>query len=205
MFTGIIECTGKINSITREKKNIHFEISSEISDELTVDQSVSHNGVCLTVTKVEGNNHWVTAIDETLSRSNLGVLKIGDEINLERCMAMNGRLDGHIVQGHVDRTTEVVEVLDEDGSWRYFFRLYPEDRKYFVEKGSVSINGVSLTVADLEMDRFSVAIIPYTYEMTNFKQLKPGHQVNIEFDIVGKYILRNLEVEGILEGYKQET
>ena len=201
MFTGIIECTGKITSITRDKKNIHFEINSEISDELKVDQSVSHNGVCLTVTRVDEKSHRVTAIDETLSRSNLGALKVGDEINLERCMAMNGRLDGHIVQGHVDRTTTVTEVLDEDGSWRYFFRLHPEDRKYLVEKGSVSINGVSLTVADLEADRFSVAIIPYTYTHTNFKQLEIGHQVNIEFDIVGKYILRNLEIEGIINAY----
>lgn len=205
MFTGIIECTGKVVSVTRDKKNIHFGISSQISNELKVDQSVSHNGVCLTVTKTHQGNHWVTAIDETLSRSNLGVLKIGDEINLERCMAMNGRLDGHIVQGHVDRTTEVLDVLDEDGSWRYFFQLEPGDMKYFVQKGSVSINGVSLTVAGLERDRFSVAIIPYTYEHTNFKRLKPGQKVNIEFDIVGKYILRNLEVEGMLQGYKEKT
>lgn len=205
MFTGIIECTGIIVSIIHDKKNIHFEISSEISGELRVDQSVSHNGVCLTVTKVDGKIHRVTAIDETLTRSNLGALKIGDEINLERCMAMNGRLDGHIVQGHVDRTTDVIDVQDEGGSWRYFFRLYPEDRKYLVQKGSVSINGVSLTVADLEQDRFSVAIIPYTYTHTNFKQLEPGSRVNIEFDIVGKYILRNLEVEGMLQAYKEKS
>lgn len=202
MFTGIIESTGQIRTIQRDRNNIHFEIASPISGELKTDQSIAHNGVCLTVTRTGEGSHWVTAIDETLTRSNLGDLKVGDEVNLERCMAINGRLDGHIVQGHVDRTTEVIRVIDEDGSWRYFFRLYPEDQKYVVEKGSISVNGVSLTVADLNSDEFSVAIIPYTNTHTNFKHLAVGSRVNIEFDIVGKYILRNLRVDEVVKAYE---
>lgn len=188
MFTGIIESIGNLTETRREGTNLHLNISSPISHELKVDQSVSHNGICLTVTKVEGNSHWVTAIDETLKRSNLGVLENGSLINLERCMIMNGRLDGHIVQGHVDTTAEVISVTDEGGSWLYRFRLKSADEP-MVEKGSVCINGISLTCFDIREDNtFRVGIIPYTFEHTNFQKLVVGSIVNIEFDIIGKYI-----------------
>jgi riboflavin synthase len=199
MFTGIIESLGTLVSTKKEESNIHFEISSNISNQLKVDQSVSHNGVCLTTTKIGEGTHWVTAIDETLTRSNLGALKVGDLINLERCMLLNDRLDGHIVQGHVDQTTELLEVIDEHGSWRFRFHLDPDNQKYLVEKGSICLNGVSLTIADLSKNDFSVAIIPYTYENTNFKSIEVGQKANVEFDIVGKYILRNLYVESTLK------
>jgi riboflavin synthase len=199
MFTGIIEATGTLKSIKREGTNIHFEIESLISNELKVDQSVSHNGVCLTTTQIDDGSHWVTAIDETLTRSNLGDLIIGDTVNLERCMLLNDRLDGHIVQGHVDQTSELLEIIDENGSWRFRFRLDTNNQKYVVQKGSICLNGISLTIADLRETDYSVAIIPYTYENTNFNALRVGQKVNVEFDIVGKYILRNLGVEAALK------
>ncbi len=186
MFTGIVESLGNLKQTKREGTNLHLEISSDISRELKIDQSVSHNGVCLTVTEVNENSHWVTAVDETLQKSNLGGLKDGDLINLERCMQMNGRLDGHIVQGHVDTTAEVLEVKDEDGSWVFTFEL--REAGLMVEKGSVCVNGASLTCFNVGEKTFSVAIIPYTFDHTNFKNLEKCSIVNVEFDIVGKYI-----------------
>ncbi|MFY0608380.1 MAG: riboflavin synthase [Cyclobacteriaceae bacterium] len=186
MFTGIVESLGNLKETRREGTNLHLKISSSISNELKVDQSVSHNGICLTVTNVESDGYWITAIDETLKRTNLGNVVVGDLINLERCMVMNGRLDGHIVQGHVDTVATVLSVTDENGSWIFRFRLHEEE--VMVEKGSVCINGVSLTCFDIDQKEFSVGIIPYTYEHTNFCNLKKGSVVNIEFDIIGKYI-----------------
>ena len=165
---------------------MHFAISSSISDELKIDQSVSHNGVCLTVTKVEDGKHWVTAIDETMKKSNLGGVGVDSQINLERCMKADGRFDGHIVQGHVDTTAVVKEIKDENGSWLFTFELNEEG--LVVEKGSICINGTSLTCFNVGKKIFSVAIIPYTFEHTNFNQLAVGSSVNIEFDIIGKYI-----------------
>lgn len=192
MFTGIIESVGTVEAIVPEGTNRHFKIASNFSHELRVDQSVSHNGVCLTVTRVEGNAHWVTAIDETLRKSDLGNWKAGTLVNLERCMIANGRFDGHIVQGHVDQTGTCVSVKDENGSWLFDFEYDPAYGNVTVEKGSIAINGTSLTCFNSRDNGFSVAIIPYTYEHTNFQKLKPGDSVNLEFDIVGKYVKRLL-------------
>jgi riboflavin synthase len=192
MFTGIIEATGVIKSIESEGTNKHFFCVSAISNELKVDQSLSHNGVCLTVTKKEDGGHWVTAVDETLKKSNLGSIRVGDKMNLERAMPANGRFDGHIVQGHVDQTATVKSVKDMQGSWLYTFEINSRESGLLVEKGSVCINGVSLTCFDVTTDSFAVAIIPYTFEHTNFHQLQPSHTVNIEFDIVGKYVQKLL-------------
>ncbi len=192
MFTGIIEALGQVREIKQDRSNKSFCIESSISHELKVDQSVSHDGVCLTVTRVEGNTHWVTAIDETLTKSTLGLLKLGDEINLERCMIANGRFDGHVVQGHVDQAGTCVSVEDMNGSWLYAFEYDPTQGNITVEKGSISINGVSLTCFNSKDNGFSVAIIPYTYEHTNFHQIKSGALVNLEFDIIGKYVKRLL-------------
>jgi riboflavin synthase len=192
MFTGIIESTGKIISIAQDRTNVHFKIESDISSELKIDQSISHNGVCLTVTSVDGNSHSVTAIDETLKKSNLGKLGLGDFVNLERCMVANGRFDGHVVQGHVDQTGFCTSVKDENGSWLYDFEYDPSHGNITVEKGSIAVNGVSLTCFKSKDNGFSVAIIPYTYEHTNFNQLKKGDTVNLEFDIIGKYVKRLL-------------
>ncbi|WP_370089699.1 riboflavin synthase [Ekhidna sp.] len=186
MFTGIVETVGKVEEINQNGTNVDFCVSSPISDELKIDQSVSHNGVCLTVTKVDKGKHWVTAIDETIKKSNIGFVKVGDNFNLERCMKADGRFDGHIVQGHVDTTAEVVSIKDENGSWLFTFKL--EEEGLVVEKGSVCINGTSLTCFNVDKKTFSVAIIPYTFEYTNFNQLAVGSVVNIEFDIIGKYI-----------------
>ena len=186
MFTGIVETVGKVEEIFSEGTNVHFAITSDISPELHIDQSVSHNGVCLTVTKIEDGKHWVTAIDETLQKSSLGELEVASQINLERCMKADGRFDGHIVQGHVDTTAKVKEIKDEDGSWLFTFEL--QEPGLVVEKGSICINGTSLTCFDVKENFFSVAIIPYTFEHTNFNQLVVGSTVNIEFDIIGKYI-----------------
>ncbi len=194
MFTGIIESLGLITDIKAEGSNVHFTIASSISDELKIDQSVSHNGVCLTVVALSPGHHTVTAIEETLIRSNLGKLQIGDSVNLERAMISNGRLDGHIVQGHVDATAECTGVESRDGSWYFHFRYQLTPEHLLVDKGSICINGVSLTVVSPREDTFSVAIIPYTYEHTNFAALKPGDSVNLEFDIIGKYIARYLAV-----------
>ncbi len=187
MFTGIVETVGELKEKIVDGTNLNFKFSSPLSNELRVDQSVSHSGVCLTVTKVEDGAHWVTAISETLSKSNLGGLEIGNKVNLERCMPANGRFDGHIVQGHVDTTAEVVDIQDQNGSWLYTFKLRSSEET-MVEKGSVCINGVSLTCFNIKPGFFDVAIIPYTYEHTNFHQFVKSTIVNIEFDIIGKYI-----------------
>jgi riboflavin synthase len=196
MFTGIIESLGKVKRVEKDRLNVHFTIESDLSAALKIDQSVSHDGVCLTVVALEAGCHTVTAVDETLRRSNLGAWKVGKKINLERCMPMGGRLDGHIVQGHVDTTATCVEVLETGGSWRYTFRYLPSPEHLLVDKGSVCINGVSLTVVEPVGDLFSVAIIPYTWEHTNFQEIKAGDALNIEFDIIGKYIARHLAVYG---------
>lgn len=190
MFTGIIETLGTVEKIDSDKENKHFSISSKISLDLKEDQSVSHNGVCLTVTKVENDHYWVTAIKETLSRSNLGELKVGGKVNLERCMLNNGRFDGHIVQGHVDQTGVCASIHEESGSWIFNFEYDPSRENITVEKGSIAVNGVSLTCFNSKPSGFSVAIIPYTFEHTNFHQLKVGDAVNLEFDIIGKYVSR---------------
>lgn len=196
MFSGIVEEAAKVVAIKREGTNLHITMSCSFADELTIDQSVAHNGVCLTVVALPGDGTYtVTAIQETLDRSNLGDLKIGDLVNLERSMRMNGRLDGHIVQGHVDQKAECISLKEEDGSWRYTFRYETTKemmRKGYVtvDKGSVTVNGVSLTVCEPTDNTFSVAIIPYTHDNTNFCNIKPGSKVNIEFDILGKYLAR---------------
>lgn len=193
MFTGIIESLGKVKSVVKDRSNLHFTIESQISDSLKIDQSVSHNGVCLTVVDVGADWHQVTAVEETLRRTNLGDWKTGTLVNLERCLPIGGRLDGHMVQGHVDELVECVEVSETGGSWKFSFRFRPEQAGLLVDKGSVCLNGVSLTVVSPGQDRFSVAIIPYTWEHTNFKTLAVGDSVNIEFDILGKYIARQME------------
>lgn len=192
MFTGIIESLGTVKSLRRENTNLHLEIESALSSELKIDQSVSHNGICLTVTKLYAESYEVTAIEETLQKTNLGALEVGSKVNLERSMLMNGRLDGHIVQGHVDQVATCIGVEDKDGSWFFSFEYDPKLGNVTVEKGSICINGVSLTVVGAGEGRFSVAIIPYTYEHTNFHQIKQGQQVNLEFDIIGKYVQRIL-------------
>lgn len=197
MFTGIIETLGTVQKIEKDRSNVHFTIASSISQELKVDQSVSHNGACLTVVQVippeTGDaSHIVTAVEETLRRTNLGAWASGTLVNLERCLPLGGRLDGHMVQGHVDAVATCVEVLETGGSWRYTFRYAPSPEHLLVDKGSVCLNGVSLTVVEPVGDLFSVAIIPYTWEHTNFKTLRVGDAANIEFDIIGKYISRYL-------------
>ena len=192
MFTGIIESLGKVKSVNQDKTNVHFSFESDISRELKIDQSISHNGVCLTVTNVQGNIHFVTAIDETIKKSNLGKLVVGDFVNLERCMIANGRFDGHVVQGHVDQTGICTSVKDENGSWLYNFEYEASLGNVTVEKGSICVNGVSLTCFNSKQNGFSVAIIPYTFDHTNFSQIKKGDTVNLEFDIIGKYVKRLL-------------
>ena len=190
MFTGIIEQTGKIHTIERSAGNLVFWIESLLSKELKIDQSISHNGVCLTIEEIKGNFHRVTAIDETLKKTNLGHWQPGSIVNLERCMAVNGRLDGHIVQGHVDTTGICNAVTEKNGSWEYIIRFDPSFASFIIEKGSISLNGISLTIFNVSADTFTVAIIPYTYMHTNMQQLKKGDSVNIEFDIIGKYVNR---------------
>jgi len=190
MFTGIIETLAEVEAITAEGTNLHFVIKSSLSNELKIDQSVAHNGVCLTIVALNDQTHTVTAIQETLEKTNLQHLKVGSKINLERCMQMNGRLDGHIVQGHVDQTAVCVKRETLDGSWEYRFKYDPSAGNVTVEKGSVCINGISLTVVDSQRDEFSVFIIPYTFEHTNLQAVHPGDTVNIEFDIIGKYVAR---------------
>lgn len=194
MFTGIIETIGTVKNIVAEGTNLHFTIQSPISNQLKIDQSVSHNGVCLTVVALDAANttHTVTAIHETLIKTNLGNWQVGSIVNIERCMPANGRFDGHIVQGHIDQTATCTNVEEANGSWYYTFEYEPKGN-ITVEKGSITINGVSLTVVNSTNKGFSVAIIPYTYEHTNFKTLQVGQTVNLEFDIVGKYIARLLE------------
>lgn len=192
MFTGIIETLGTVVAIEKDRSNVHFTIESPISGELKIDQSVNHNGACLTVVGLAEGRHRVTAVAETLHRTNLGMWKPGALVNLERCLPLGGRLDGHMVQGHVDEVAECVEVTETGGSWRFMFRYHPTPDHLLVDKGSVCLNGVSLTVVEPHDALFSVAIIPYTWEHTNFKMLHPGDAVNVEFDIIGKYISRYL-------------
>lgn len=194
MFTGIIEALGSVTAIEKEGSNVHLSIDSPITSELKIDQSVSHNGVCLTVVSIVESVYTVTAIEETLDRTNIGQLKIGDSVNLERAMSAQARLDGHIVQGHVDKTGECIGVVEHDGSWVYTFRYEPNEIHILVDKGSVCINGVSLTVVEPRDDQFSVAIIPYTYEHTTFRGLSIGDSVNLEFDVIGKYIAKHIGV-----------
>lgn len=198
MFSGIVEETAKVVAIERELENMHFTLTCSFVDELKIDQSVAHNGVCLTVVSIDNGNYVVTAMKETLDRSNLGKLNVGDCVNVERSMMMNGRLDGHIVQGHVDQTATCIDINDAEGSWyftfRYAFDKEMAQRGYItVDKGSVTVNGVSLTVCNPTDDTFQVAIIPYTYEHTNFHTFTIGSVVNIEFDIIGKYISRMIQ------------
>lgn len=190
MFTGIIEQLGVVKAIEKQGENVHFTIEAAFTHELKIDQSVAHNGCCLTVVSINGHEYVVTAILETLNKTNLGSWSAGTKVNLERCMVMNGRLDGHIVQGHVDTTATCVAIEDQNGSWKYTFR-YSEDL-VTVEKGSITVNGTSLTVVDSKDKAFSVCIIPYTYEHTNFHQLREGDTVNLEFDIIGKYVAKLL-------------
>ncbi|MFL9482969.1 riboflavin synthase [Chitinophagaceae bacterium LWZ2-11] len=196
MFTGIIESTGKIESIENQGSNRIFWINSPISEQLKIDQSVSHDGVCLTVDALKQGSHRVTAIEETLRKTNLGDWKAGNEVNVERCMQMNGRLDGHIVQGHVDSTAVCIETKTFEGSYEYTFEFSEEFSALVIEKGSITVNGTSLTCFNIGRNTFTVAIIPYTYEHTNIKSVTKGSVVNIEFDVIGKYIQRRQEVEG---------
>lgn len=193
MFTGIIECLGVVTQLQRTGTNLDLTIKSSITGELKIDQSLAHNGVCLTVVAINGDEYTVTAIDETLGRTNIGALQVGDVVNLERAMVAGARLDGHMVQGHVDTMATVEKVVDEDGSWKFYFTVPFQKDVLLVEKGSVTIDGVSLTVVDAAQDSFSVAIIPYTYEHTRFHSYQPGRKVNIEFDIIGKYLAKQFE------------
>ncbi len=195
MFTGIIEDTVLVKNIQKDNTNYHFTFQSKLASELKVDQSVAHNGVCLTVVDIDSDTYTLTAINETMLKTNLGDLKVGDIANVERCMIANGRLDGHIVQGHVDQTGECISIKEEGGSWHFRFKYNSSKENITVSKGSICINGVSLTVVDPSKDEFSVAIIPYTYEHTNFKNLKIGSRVNLEFDIIGKYVSRLLDLK----------
>lgn len=194
MFTGIIETLGRVVKIENDKGNTHFTIQSNITNELKVDQSVAHNGVCLTVVEIKEDTYIVTAIKETLDKTNLGTLSENDLVNIERAMKLGDRLDGHIVQGHVDQTAICTQVSENDGSWFYTFEYSAEANNITIEKGSITVNGVSLTVVDSKKTQFSVAIIPYTYEHTGFSEFKKGTLVNLEFDVIGKYVAR-------LQGY----
>lgn len=200
MFSGIVEECAQVVAIEHDKENVHFTLSCSFVHELQIDQSISHNGVCLTVVKKTDTNYTVTAIKETLLKSNLGTIVVADKVNVERSMSMNGRLDGHIVQGHVDQTAVCTHIQEADGSWYYTFEYEPLQQDYItVEKGSVTVNGVSLTVVNSQLKSFEVAIIPYTYNHTNFHTFKVGSKVNIEFDILGKYIARYLQAMGIVK------
>lgn len=190
MFTGIVEEVGEIVEITKEKGNLHISVAAKMTPELKIDQSVAHNGVCLTVVSIKNNTYQVTAIQETLEKTNLDLLKAGYKINLERGMKLGARLDGHLVQGHVDQTAKCIEVKEENGSWVFTFKYDPNLGNMTIEKGSITINGVSLTVINSEINQFSVAIIPYTYEYTTFKHMKEGDTINLEFDVIGKYVKR---------------
>lgn len=190
MFTGIIENIGIVTDLIKDQQNLHIKIQSEISKELKIDQSVAHNGICLTVVEILDDIHTVTAIYETIQKTNLNELKVGDKVNLERCMMMNGRLDGHIVQGHVDTTARCISKVEQGGSWLFTFE-HPMNKEFItVEKGSICVNGISLTVVNSQLNQFSVAIIPYTYEHTNLSNIEVGNHVNLEFDILGKYVAK---------------
>jgi len=194
MFSGIIEEAAEVVRLEREKENLHITMRCSFTEELKIDQSISHNGVCLTVVKIEDDCYTVTAIQETLNKSNLGRLQPGDKVNLERSTRLDSRLDGHMVQGHVDLTATCTNISEADGSWYFTFEYDATSEEHItVEKGSVSVNGVSLTVVNSKESSFQVAIIPFTYEVTNFHQFRPGSKVNLEFDIIGKYIARILK------------
>ena len=196
MFSGIVEETAKVVSLVKEKDNLHITLGCSFVNELKIDQSVSHNGVCLTVVELTDTTYTVTAIQETLLKSNIGLLELGDKVNLERSTKLDGRLDGHMVQGHVDLTAFCKDVTEAEGSWYYTFEFEPINEEHItVEKGSVSVNGVSLTVVNSKKNSFQVAIIPFTHEVTNFHTFKQGSVVNIEFDIIGKYIARILKAQ----------
>jgi len=190
MFTGIIEATGKVEKLEKQGTNVVFTFSGPFTQELKVDQSLAHNGCCLTVESIDGDLYTVTAINETLEKTNLGELKVGSIVNLERCMKMDGRLDGHIVQGHVDKTGSIVAIENINGSYYLTFTYEEDDSFTTVPQGSITVNGISLTVADSKENQFSVAIIPYTWEHTNMNTLKVGDRVNLEFDIIGKYVAK---------------
>ena len=194
MFTGIVEEVGKIKNLTRENSNLHIEVEAAMTPELKIDQSISHNGVCLTVVSIKENSYTVTAIQETLNKTNLDRLFEGDLVNLERGMKLGDRLDGHIVQGHVDQTATCIAIKDIDGSWQFTFEYDPKLNNITIEKGSITVNGVSLTVVNSEKSSFSVAIIPYTFENTIFKKIEKGTIVNLEFDVIGKYVKRISEL-----------
>lgn len=190
MFTGIIETIGIVKDLKQELNNLHITIESTITSELKIDQSVAHNGVCLTVVDISGNNYTVTAIKETLDKTAIGDLKVDDKVNLERAMKLGDRLDGHIVQGHIDQTATCIEIEETDGSWLFTFKYESSLNNITIEKGSITVNGVSLTVVNSKKDEFSVAIIPYTFEHTNFNTFSVGSKINLEFDVVGKYVSR---------------
>ncbi len=192
MFTGIIEGLGEVVKIEKEGENVHFSLRSKITNELKIDQSLAHNGVCLTVVGIDGDTYVVTAIKETLDKSNIGDLVVGSQVNLERAMLANGRFDGHVVQGHVDQTATCKSVEEQDGSWMFTFEYDSKNGNVTVEKGSITVNGVSLTVVNSQDNQFSVCIIPYTKDHTSFNTLKAGDNINLEFDIVGKYVARLL-------------
>ena len=194
MFTGIIEDMGMVTNLRKDLNNLHISIKSNITSELKIDQSVAHNGVCLTTVHIEDDIYTVTAIQETLDKSNLGKLKVGDKVNLERAMKLGDRLDGHIVQGHVDQTAVCTKVLETKGSWMFSFKYDSSLSNITIEKGSITINGTSLTVVDSKKDSFSVAIIPYTYDHTNFSTFEIGTVVNLEFDVLGKYVTKLMEL-----------
>ena len=195
MFTGIIETLGRVEKIEKDKENINLTIQTNITDELKIDQSIAHNGVCLTVVAISGKNYVVTAIKETLDKTNLGHLSENDLLNIERAMKLGDRLDGHIVQGHVDQTAVCTEISENDGSWIFTFVYDANANNITIEKGSVTVNGVSLTVVDSKKNQFSVAIIPYTYTHTGFSKFKKGTIVNLEFDVIGKYVARLHELK----------
>jgi len=190
MFTGIIEGLGTIDKIVKDGGNHHITVNTSITSELKIDQSLAHNGICLTIVRIDGNTYTVTAIQETLNKTNLGLLVKNDFVNLERAMKLGDRLDGHIVQGHVDQIAKCIAILEEEGSWVFTFEYDKNLSNITIEKGSITVNGVSLTVVNSKLNRFSVAIIPYTYNNTTFKNLKIGETVNLEFDVIGKYIKR---------------
>lgn len=196
MFTGIIEAIGVVTNLKQDQGNLIISVKSNITYELKIDQSVAHNGICLTVTEINKDEYYITAIKETLSKTNLSSIKVGDQINLERAMKLGDRLDGHIVQGHVDQIGKCKSIIDDNGSWIFEFEYDDAKNNITIEKGSITINGVSLTVVDSGVNTFSVAIIPYTFEHTNFKTLKIGDSVNLEFDVLGKYIQKLIEARG---------
>jgi riboflavin synthase len=198
MFTGIIENTGIVKEVQNNGTNKTFWVTSPLSGELKIDQSLSHNGVCLTIEEIKNGMHRVTAIEETLLKTNLGGWQEGSIVNLERCMQLNGRLDGHIVQGHVDATAECIAVIEKDGSWEYSFTFPEKFSELIIEKGSITLNGISLTIFNVSINNFNVAVIPYTYEHTNINGLQKGDRVNVEFDMLGKYVQRMLQQKAII-------